>query len=89
MLPLMEHLWCDRLEKGMATHFSILALRIPWTGAWQSTVQGVAESDMTERLTHTWSVKQEIKAEVHYASISVFMSKETLFGYKQNLPQSF
>ena len=41
----MEHLWCDRLEKGMATHFSILALRIPWTGAWQSTVQGVAESD--------------------------------------------
>ena len=73
----------------MATHSSILALRIPWTGPWQSTVHGVAESDTTERLTRTSSVKQEIKAEVHYASISVFMSKETLFGYKQNLFLSF
>ena len=25
--------WEDSLEKGMATHFSILAWRIPWTGA--------------------------------------------------------
>ena len=24
----------DTLEKGMATHSSILAWRIPWTGAW-------------------------------------------------------
>ena len=24
--------WEDPLEKGMATHFSILAWRIPWTG---------------------------------------------------------
>ena len=23
--------WEDRLEEGMATHFSILAWRIPWT----------------------------------------------------------
>ena len=26
----------DPLEKGMATHFSILAWRIPWRGTWQS-----------------------------------------------------
>ena len=33
------------LEKGMATHSSILAWRIPWTeGAWQATVHGVAKS---------------------------------------------
>ena len=30
--------WEDPLEKGKATHYSILAWRIPWT------IQGVAES---------------------------------------------
>ena len=32
--------WEDSLEKGMATHFSILAQRVPWTeepGGLQST----------------------------------------------------
>ena len=39
--------WEDPLEKGMATHSSILAWRISWTeGAWWATVHGVAESDM-------------------------------------------
>ena len=38
--------WKDPLEKGMATHFSVPAWRIPWTeepGRLQS-----KESDMTE-----------------------------------------
>ena len=42
----------DPLEKGEATHSSILAWRIPWTeetGRLQS--MGVAESDMTEQLS--------------------------------------
>ena len=42
----------DLLEKGMATHPSILAWRIPWTeepGGLQS--MGCNESDTTERLT--------------------------------------
>ena len=34
----------DALEKGMATHSSILAWRIPWTGAWWAVVHGVAKS---------------------------------------------
>ena len=35
----------DPLEKGMATHSSILAWRIPMDrGAWWATVHGVAES---------------------------------------------
>ena len=41
--------WEDRLEKGMATHSSILAWRIPWTeepGGLQS--MGRKELDMTE-----------------------------------------
>ena len=37
--------WADPLEKGMATHSSILAWRIPMDrGAWQATVLGVAKS---------------------------------------------
>ena len=34
----------DRLEKGMATHSSILAWRIPWTEEEQAAVHGVAKS---------------------------------------------
>ena len=46
--------WEDPLEKGIATHSSIFAWRIPWTeepGRLQS--KGCKKSDMTERLTHT------------------------------------
>ena len=38
----------DPLEKEMAIHSNILAWRIKDRGAWQATVHGVAESDMTE-----------------------------------------
>ena len=52
--------WEDALEEGMPTHSSILTWRIPRDrGAWQATVQGVAESDMTERLsTAQWIQSQ-------------------------------
>ena len=36
--------WEDPLERGMATHSSILTWRIPRTGAWQATVHGIAKS---------------------------------------------
>ena len=37
--------WEDLLEKGMATHSSILPWRIPIDrGAWGATVHGVAKS---------------------------------------------
>ena len=47
----------DPLDKGMATHSSILAWRIPWTeepgglSPW-----GCKESDITERLTLSLSM---------------------------------
>ena len=48
----------DPLEKGMATHSSVLAWRIPWTeepGRLQS--MGSQRVDTTERLTHTLSLR--------------------------------
>ena len=49
--------WEDPLEKGMATHSSILAWRIPWTeepGKLQS--MGSQESDTIEQLSpRRWS----------------------------------
>ena len=42
--------WEDPLEKGKATHFSILACRIPWTVA-KNGVHGV-----TKNQTHKWLV---------------------------------
>ena len=42
--------WGDPLEKGMATHSSILAWRIPWTEE-PDRPRGCKESDMTEWLT--------------------------------------
>ena len=38
--------WEDPLEKGKATHSSILALRTPWTSLWSC-----KELDTTERLS--------------------------------------
>ena len=39
----------DPLEKGMATHSSILAWRIPWTGLYSP--WGLKESNMIEQLS--------------------------------------
>ena len=49
-LPTMQETWVrslgqeDPLEKGMATYSSILAWRIPWTGAGRTAVHRVAKS---------------------------------------------
>ena len=48
----------DPLEKGMTTHSSILAWRIPWTEELDRlhTVHGLKESDSTEQLTLSLSL---------------------------------
>ena len=54
--------WEDSLEKGVATHSSILVWRIPWTEELgKATVERVTESDTTERLSlHTQHVKPPV-----------------------------
>ena len=49
--------WERSLEKGMATHSSILAWRIPWTIPWVH-----KESDMIEIL---WQVQTVISSPIH------------------------
>ena len=50
--------WEDPLEKGLATHSSILAWRIPMDrGAWWATVHRVTKS-RTQRATNTISVSE-------------------------------
>ena len=64
-LPAMQETWVpslgqeDPLEKGMATHSSFLAWRIPWTeepGGLHSPC-GRKELDMSEQLIHTHTFK--------------------------------
>ena len=45
--------WEDPLEKGKATHSSILALKIPWTSPW-----GPKELDTTEQLSFSLSLSR-------------------------------
>ena len=48
----------DALEKEMVTHSSILAWRIPWAEEPGSLLSiGLQESDMTERLTLSLTLK--------------------------------
>ena len=58
-LPAMWETWVqslgqeDPLEKGMATHSSILAWRIPMDrGAWQAIVHGITKSRTRLRDEH-------------------------------------
>ena len=56
--------WEDPLEKGMATHFNILAWRIPMDrGAWWATFYEIAKSQMRlittqKHLVYFWNSNQ-------------------------------
>ena len=46
--------WEDPLEKGMTTHSSILAWRIPWTEE-PGRLQSVGSQSQAEQMTHTYT----------------------------------
>ena len=61
-LPAVQKTQVPSLEQGMATHSSILAWRIPWTGAWQAIVCGVTKSQhdwATHTLTFTGDLNRQ------------------------------
>ena len=75
-LPAMEETWVwsldqeDPLEKGMATHTSILAWKVPWTeepGGLQS--MGYKESDRSEWLIHTHSLSHVLHSLISYSKL--------------------
>ena len=73
--------WEDLLEKGKATHSSILAWRILWT-----TVHGVTETDKAEQLSlHFTSLQKSYISQNQHASIylivygSVYLKFYNLF----------
>ena len=64
--------WEDALEKGKATHSSILAWRIPWAIIYR--LWGRKELDTTDRLLHTYihyneQPKNEIRKAIIHNSI--------------------
>ena len=66
-LPAMREAWVqslgweDPLEKGMVTHSSILAWRIPWTEEpGGPSLWGHKESDTTEQLTHISQLRHKL-----------------------------
>ena len=64
--------WEDPLEKGTATHSSILAWRIPWTvySAW-----GRQELDTTERLSFSHSLTPGNQFVFYVCNYSCFVDK--------------
>ena len=55
--------WEDSLEKGMATHFSILAWRIPWTEE-----PGKLQSMGSQRAGHDWVLTLSVLCPFSYES---------------------
>ena len=65
--------WEDPLEKGTATHSSILAWRIPWTD------RGIAESDMTEPTNTLLLLCISAKPSYSLSSVSIMHFQAYLF----------
>ena len=81
-LPAMQETWIwslgreDPLEKGMATHFSILAWRIPWT----EKPDGLQSMGL-ERVGHDWVTNTHTHTHTHWEDdFSLFFT----VGWEQN-----
>ena len=76
------------MEKGMATHSSILARRIPWTekpGGYSP--WGHKESDRTERLTHTHNYDKELEQWEYWIATKIIL-KNTGIANPATIPRA-
>ena len=69
--------WEDPLEKGMATHSSILAWRIPWTEE-----TGALQYMRLQRVRHNWATNTDlhfVSPHPHSAATFIFVSNFVLW----------
>ena len=66
--------WKDTLEKGMATHSSILTWRIPWT----EETDGL-HSMGSQRVRHDWVTNTHTKQNIYFSSVQS-LSRVWLFA---------
>ena len=64
--------WEDSLEKGMATHSSILAWRIPWTEE-----PGGLQSMGSQRVGHDWATSHTHYMQVRKQQLELHMEQQT------------
>ena len=74
----------------MATHSSILSWKIPWTGLWQATVQGVTKSTLKTLSNYLWlessTTSWEIDGEtVETVSDLIFLGSKITAAIKRRL----
>ena len=72
-LPTVQESQVLSLGKGMATHSSILAWRIPWTGAWQATVCGITKSQTQLSNSHFDIYREFEQMVVWFAFVFYFL----------------
>ena len=63
--------WEDPLEKGMATHASILAWRIPWTEESERVQSLGSQKVRHDSATNTFSLWDAVFSKISFPSIAV------------------
>ena len=61
--------WEETLEKGMVTHSSILAWKIPWTEE-----PGTLQSMGSQRVRHTWATEQQYSIVLVHHILPIYSS---------------
>ena len=72
--------WEDPLEKGIATHSSILAWRIPWTEE-----PGGPQSTGSQRVGHDWATKRQQQYIHNWQKGNIWCSDKQIWEFTEEL----